>query len=255
MLPVSGVRLAVREPTGDDELFVLEASSPATGVMLVLVERVVTTEGGDPVAWGGLPACDLDAVALAIRRRWLGELVSTDARCPSPECCERIDVSFTVSDYLAHHRPRTPRNVVADADAGWYNLAGAPVRFRIPTIADLVDAQAGPEPGDALAGRCIDPPGVPASVARRVSRALSALAPRLDDHIGGRCPMCGHEVAMRFDPIGYTLAELRHAFAGLHWETHTIASAYGWPEAAILALPRSRRRRYATIISEERSVA
>ena len=57
---------------------------------------------------------------------------------------------------------------------------------------------------------------------------------------------------MRFDPLGYTLAELRNVFSGIYLETHALAAAYGWPEDAILALPRSRRRRYASIIGERR---
>jgi hypothetical protein len=60
---------------------------------------------------------------------------------------------------------------------------------------------------------------------------------------------------MRFDPLGYTLGELRNVFSGIHYETHALASAYGWPEDAILALPRGRRRRYASIVTDERSVA
>ena len=57
---------------------------------------------------------------------------------------------------------------------------------------------------------------------------------------------------MRFDPLGYTLAELRQAFAGIHLEIHALAAAYGWAEDVILALPRSRRRRYASMIADER---
>ena len=59
---------------------------------------------------------------------------------------------------------------------------------------------------------------------------------------------------MRFDPLVYTLTELRNAFSGIHLETHALATAYGWPEEAILALPRGRRRRYASIIADERPV-
>ena len=36
---------------------------------------------------------------------------------------------------------------------------------------------------------------------------------------------------------------------------HVLAAAYGWPEDAILALPRSRRRRYASAIADRRWVA
>jgi hypothetical protein len=57
---------------------------------------------------------------------------------------------------------------------------------------------------------------------------------------------------MRFDPLTYTLTELRNAFSGIHLESHALAAAYGWPEEAILALPRTRRRHYASIIVDGR---
>jgi hypothetical protein len=57
---------------------------------------------------------------------------------------------------------------------------------------------------------------------------------------------------MRFDPVVYTLTELRQAFSSIHLEAHALAAVYGWPETAILALPRSRRRRYASMIADER---
>jgi hypothetical protein len=101
----------------------------------------------------------------------------------------------------------------------------------------------------------VDPPELSRALARRLDRALTALAPSLDGLVGGNCPACGHEVALRFDPLAYTLAELRHAFSAIHLETHSLASAYGWPEETILALPRDRRRRYAAFVVGERRVA
>jgi hypothetical protein len=154
-----------------------------------------------------------------------------------------------VADYLARHRPRRPRGVTEPAGDGWLTLAGADVRFRVPTVADLLGGTSSDHSGDTLTRDCVEPAALPRALARRVDRALSAIAPRLDDLVGGVCPACGLEVAMRFDPLAYTVAELRNAFAAIHWETHALASAYGWPEEAILALPRSRRRRYASIIT------
>lgn len=254
MLPVSRLALAVREPTGEDELFVVETAAPPLPALLGLARRVVTTEAGDPVPWHDLPATDLAAVALVIRRAWIGSTVRTDTPCPAPGCGERIDVSFTIGDYVEHHRPRRARGA-QEAGDGWWTLTGTEVRFRIPTVGDVNEAPGGDTAG-VLAERCVEAAGgLSGALARRLDRALSALAPSLDDFLGGTCPECGREVALRFDPIGYTLAELRHTFAGIHAETHALASAYAWPEAAILALPRSRRRRYASLIAEERSVA
>jgi hypothetical protein len=255
LLPVSGTVLAVREPTGVDELYVLETTLAPAPALLGLAGRVATTSTGGAIDWADLPVTDLAATALLIRRAWMGDAIRTDTRCPDPGCRERIDVSFGIADYLGHHRPRRPRGVTAAPDPGWFTLAGSAVRFRVPTVADLLTAQPDGQVADTLASRCIDAEQISRSLARRLDRALSAVAPSLSDRVGGICPACGREVAMRFDPIAYTLADLRNAFAGIHVETHALASAYGWPEDAILALPRGRRQLYASIIADERSVA
>jgi hypothetical protein len=254
LLPASGLALAVREPTGEDELYVVETALAPVPAVLELARRVAGAVTGEPLDWTSLPATDLDAVALVIRRAWISELIRTVVRCIGPDCQERIDVSFRIADYLQHHRPRRPRGVTEAPGDGWFTLAGATVRFRLPTVADLLAAASGDRPADELSARCIDAPELPRALARRLDRALSSLAPSLDDLVGGSCPACGREVTMRFDPLAYTLAELRNAFSGIYLETHALAAAYGWPEEVILALPRSRRRRYASIIAGERAV-
>ena len=255
MLLVSGVQLAVREPTGEDELYVVETGMTPLTALLELVGRVATAADGEPVNWAAMPATDLEAAALIIRQRWIGDVIRADIRCPDLGCRERIDVSFGIDDYLGHHRPRRPRSVSEAPATGWFTLTGAAVRFRIPTIADRLVAAGASHPADTLCERCVEAPEMSRALARRLDRALSALAPSLNDLIGGNCPGCGQDMMMRFDPLGYTLAELRNAFSGIHLETHALASEYGWPEEAILALPRSRRRRYASIIADERAVA
>ena len=252
MLPVSGVALVVREPTGEDEIYVLENTLAPVPAILELAQRVAGTVTGTPLKWASLPATDLDAAALMIRRSWIGEVIRTDAKCPGPGCRERIDVSFGIGDYLHHHRPRRPRSVIEAAGEGWLTLTGTSVRFRVPTVADLLAAVSCAQPAAELSGRCVDAPELSRALARRLDRALSALAPSLDDLLGGSCPACGYKVTMRFDPLAYTLAELRQAFSGIHLEAHALAAAYGWPETVILALPRSRRRRYASMIADER---
>jgi hypothetical protein len=251
LLPVSGVAFSVREPTGEDEIYVLETTLAPLPAMLELASRVAGTDAGDPIDWASLPVTDIGAAALLIRQSWIGDMIRTDANCPGSSCRERIDVSFGVVDYLEHHRPRQPRSVTGAAEAGWFTLAGTTVRLRLPTAADLLAVSSG-HPAKELSGRCIDAAEVSPALARRLDRALSALAPNLDDLVGGSCPGCGHQVLMRFDPLAYTLAELRQAFSGIHREAHELAAAYSWPEEAILALPRSRRQRYATLIADER---
>jgi hypothetical protein len=255
VVPVGGLIFEVREPIGEDELFLLETSLPPVEAIVDLAGRVTIHPGGASPDWGTLPAVDLGRVALAIRQSWVGDLVVSEGVCPKHGCGERFDVSFGIATYLSHHRPRRPRSVSTMGEDGWYRLVGTAVRFRVPTVEDLLAAAADEQPALALASRCVDPPGVPSAVARRVDRALAALAPSLDGFVGGGCPSCGAELILRFDPLAYPLAELRDAFAGIYRETHALASSYGWPEETILRLPRSRRVRYAAMILEERSLA
>ncbi len=255
MLPVSGIELVVREPTGHDELDVMERALAPVPALLGFAGRVAVTVTGDQVDWPGLPVTDLAAAALIIRRSLLGDMIATDTRCQAQGCGERIDVGFRIGDYLGHHRPRRARGVIGAPEAGWFTLTGTDVRFRIPSVGDLLAAQSQAAPAQALASRCISPPVISRALARRLDRALSALAPSLDDLIGGSCPACGRDVALRFDPVSYALADFRAAFSGIHLEIHAIAAAYGWPEEAILALPRSRRRHYSSIIAGERLAA
>jgi hypothetical protein len=282
VLPVSGLSLRVREATGADEMVVLEPTRPPVATVLTLAGRLLTDQGGGTPAWDELPAADVGAIALTIRQAWLGELISTDTRCPNPGCLERMDIAFEIPAYLAHHRRRTYRGVRPGRDAGWFELGDTPVSFRLPTIGDLravttpVGAEQAVHPEEAvhpeqavhpeeavhpehaersLTARCVRPATVTAAVARRVSRAMTALAPPVGGTVTVRCPACGGTAQPWFDPVSYALAELRDAAAGLYEEVHLLASAFHWPEEAILALPRSRRAKYAVLIRRDRAAA
>lgn len=254
MLPVSGVEIAIDEPCGHDELFLLETAPEPTRALVALSERVVHEVGGEVANVAALPAVDLAALALLIRQAWLGDLISAGAICAADGCGVAIDVSFGIDAFLEHHRPRRARAAEPAGD-GWYRLAGTEARFRIPTVGDVGAACTSADPSTALAAACIDAPAIPRGLARRLDRALSALAPRLQATVGGNCPACGTQVALRFDPVAYSVGELRFAFASLHAETSALAQAFGWSEEAILALPRNRRRRYASLIASERAAA
>jgi hypothetical protein len=254
LLPVSGVEIVIDEPCGHDELFLLETASEPVRALVAFSGRVVHLAGGEGTDVATLPAVDLGALALLIRRAWLGDLISSGATCAADGCGEAIDVSFGIGAFLQHHRPRRARGV-APAGDGWYCLAGTEARFRIPTVADVCTARASADPSTALAAACIDAAAIPRGLARRLDRALSAVAPRLEATVGGNCPACGAQVALAFDPVAYSIDELRYAFASLHAETSVLAQAFGWSEEAILALPRSRRRRYASLIASDRAAA
>jgi len=233
-LPADRRAVVVREPAGNDELVALEGAGAPLDTALALAASLV--DGVDD--WLELPAVDLAAALLLVRCAWVGRWIRTEADCPDPGCRERVDIEFEVAAYLAHRRSRRPRGVV-DRGGDGYELGG--VRFRVPTVRDLID-------GDLE--RCIEQP-VSAALARRVERALESLAPPLAGSLAGTCPACGATVELWFEPIDYVLAELRDASAGLLRDVHELASAYHWPEPAILGLDRRRRQDYVELVRGE----
>jgi hypothetical protein len=258
---------ALREPTGEDELFVLEHRGHPAATVLGLAFRLWSpppvsdgepaTTAADlpeaPAACQRLPAVCTGTIALQLRRDWLGDLVRTDAACAARRCGKQVDVAFSIGDYLDHHRPRAFRGVTYEpGGTGWLVLSGTEVRFRIPTIGDLVAALATADPEETLAQRCVRPDQVPAALAHRIDRALAALAPSLASDVTGSCPECGQQVSLRFDPVSYALAELRDAAAGVYEQVWLLASAFGWRETEILRLPRRRRAIYTELAERDR---
>lgn len=259
-LPVGRLAVRLREPTGADQLLLigpddaaLDTMAAPVEAMLALVERIVVDPGGGNIPWLTLPAVDLAAAALMIRRGWLGDRVAAETICPRPGCREPIDVAFRLSDYLEHHRPRRFRGL-QDAGGGWMTLTGGDVSFRIPTIGDAFTATRERHSTMWMFAQCIRPSDPPAAVRRRVDRALNAIAPRLEDYVAGQCPACRGSVEMFFDPVSYVWAELRDASAELDTEVHELAMAYHWSEASIMGLDRRRRHAYATMVRGEHAL-
>jgi hypothetical protein len=81
----------------------------------------------------------------------------------------------------------------------------------------------------------------------RIEAALDAVAPDIGDRVATTCPTCGATTEAAIDPLVFALPRPDEILR----ETHLIARAYHWDEAAIHALPASRRHAYAQIIAAE----
>jgi hypothetical protein len=247
-LPVDGRAVRLRPLDGAAELLAAEArDDPARAALrlLSLVAEPVDGSAGDaPETWAELSVTDFEALLLALRRELFGAWVRSDFTCPAPACGERVEMEFSLTDYLAAVRPRRPRGVVADAARpGWWRTGD--IAFRLPSAEDQIAAQASPDGAALLAGRCLDPPAAPASLRARAERAMAAMAPEVSGPIGGQCPGCGAPLSALFHAPSFVMGELRRAVGLLTEEVDLIACAYHWSEAAILALPRARRQAYA----------
>jgi hypothetical protein len=254
-LPVSRRQVSVRPPGGAEDLLLVEAPALDTALAVELATRLGPSADDAPLDWWTLPSADLDAWLLALRRLVLGDLLRSSTRCPAPDCDQPIDIAFHVGDYLAHHRPRRPRGLAAP-EAGWLALGDdAATHFRIPTVADQHAAATAARPRALLGSRCLRRAAgaaTPPRIRRRIERALDKLAPCLADDLAGVCPECGAEVTVAFDPVTYVLRELRDQGAWIYHDVHLLASAYGWREPDVLALPAARRARYAELALAER---
>ena len=254
-LPVAGQTLVLNAPSGADEMLALETPGGPLEAALALLDRLasfVDQDARDPRC-GGLAVTDFEWTLLALRRALFGDTVRSDFTCTAAGCGERVEMEFSLADYVTDVRPRRPAVVSADhRRQGWFRVPDA--AFRLPTVEDQIAARqaealeqgpAGVAGAGLLAARCIEAQSLSRTVLGRVERAMASMAPELSRPLDGQCPACGARLGVMFDVSSFVLAEMRRAFAATVAEVDLIASAYHWSEAEILALSRSRRQSYA----------
>jgi len=263
-LPVSGLDVLFRQTTGAEDILLAEETVLGTRLALTLADALSRLPDGTTVPWDSLPVTDLDAALLAIRRSIIGEHVKSSVACaavrqpsrPSGEsraaCDARIDIAFHIGDYLSHHAPSVPTAASLAEEPGWFRLDGTSVTYRLVSCADQIAISGRPDAERELARRCIRPETVARPVRRKVEAAMEKLAPSLFGDLKGNCPECGALIRVSFDPQRYVLGELRERAMFVYEEVHLLASHYRWSEREILALPGSRRARYAEFANQPR---
>jgi len=267
-LPVSGREVQLRQPTGADDLVLLEARASDTELALVLVERLVRASDGAPLDGGALSVCDLEVLVLRLREALVGERIWADVVCRGEECGQRIDLSFRITEYLAHRiaragvaRVRGWRVSSAD-DPGWFCVVPAaeappskppPAQFRLITARDQLIAARQANGAQILAERCIRPAGLPPRQTRAVEAAMETMAPSLSGELAGICPKCSARVSAYFDVRHFCLRELRERAAFVYEDIDVLARQYHWSEREIVALSQTRRVSYAALARQHGS--
>jgi hypothetical protein len=260
MLPVSGRTVAVRQPTGAEDVLLAEQSVEDPALALVLAERL--GQADPPVDWAALPVHDVDTLIVRLRQAVVGNRVIAEIACTSPSCGERVDLSFGIDAYLAHQRPRQGQvkrrhwqaERAADA-ADWYVLRArdaGDVRFRLPTLADQIAVYEQPDAAAILAARCISPGGLPARQRACAEAAMAVFAPPLAGPLQGRCPHCATPIVARFEARLYCLQELRDRARFVYDDIDALAERYHWSERAILTLSHTRRTNYVERVRQAR---
>jgi hypothetical protein len=243
----------VRPLTGDDEMLLDEiAGGPAARATALLAATVVMIGALSPVGHEevrGLTIGDRERLLLALHAASFGGDADSVVACGG--CGETVELPLDLDAMLG-----AP---IAPPSAPEHSLAvrNAPMRFRLPTGADQERAAAGvladpQRAADALRRACIlsvadGPAQLPAAIDDALEAAVRRLDPWCETMIAVECPNCGGSVRGTLDAM--TLLDGRLGPAGaILADIDRLARAYHWSEAATLALPTARRRRYLALL-------
>ena len=230
-----------------------EQGSDQPPVVQALVLLAAAQPDSAPAALRALPIGRRDSALLALRESLFAGRV--DALTACPRCAAPLDLIFDVADIRLPVPATLPEPVTVAV--GPYRVTA-----RLPDSNDLA-AAAGASSTEAaralLLARCVvraqhdgvdlPPADLPAQVAAALEAALAAADPQADVQLDLTCAACDHHWQAAFDIGRFLWAEI-HAWAGrLLRDVHTLASAYGWSEPAILALSPRRRQHYLELVS------
>jgi len=248
-LPVSGAEVIVVPATGYSDVVAAEAGLGLAGAVAVCQSRI-TGPGPGPVEAMGLPVTDIDYLVVQLRLASLGGSFVGEGICQA--CSARVDVSFEAASYLEHCRPRRSA-ACREAEPGWWQLKRYELSFRVPTAADVLECEPYADARKRLLDRCLRGPRSRAGEVA-AERAMATVAPTLTSEVGGRCPECGAAVSLQFDARSFCLSELRAGATSVLADVVTLAGAFHWPEADILALPTRRRQVYVEAVTVSASL-
>lgn len=253
-------RKAVFKPiNGKTELALIELEqdvdtlSYVSSVLLLVLERIGSHAIDDDCV-NSLCMADRQFLMLRLASRLSGEQVWLKATCG--KCKSPFDVELRRCELPVKEASKEFPSVKLKLQAG-------EVEVRVPTALDqarimnMTDAEAirellkrcvtnvnGIFPDDALIR------GLSTDDITTIDQALDELSPAICNELLVTCPECNREQSAPLNH--YNLDGIsRGAFYN---EVHTLAMHYHWGEEEILNMPRTRRRRYLTLIDRSRSM-
>jgi hypothetical protein len=212
---------------------------------------------------GRLSLAERDARLLELRQMIFGPQMDSLAACPA--CGARLEARLSAQDL---------RSGLVHPEAADYTVSasGYQVRFRLPNSLDLLAILPGGDPEamrSMLLEHClvsvekmaeapeaahnetlpaVRPEAVPPAVLAAVAERLETLGDQADIRLSLTCAACGHTWQASLDFPTFFWTEISAWARRLLVEIHTLATAYGWREADILALSPNRRQFYLELI-------
>ena len=168
-------------------------------------------------------------------------------RCPQPDA-PYVDTSVSCPECQELLEVRLDLALLAQTleDAPPTRLSVHDLVVRAPTTRDLLAALSTSDPVASLRHACIESPtgAVPDGLETDVNEAAELLAGGAALTVNVICPQCAHELRADLDVVALLAEQVSEEAHRLLADVAELATAYGWSESAILALPDARRATY-----------
>jgi hypothetical protein len=215
----------VRELTGADEEVLSERAAGGARLVTGFLARVIAKIEGlerpvDEDLVADMLIGDRDYLLLRLRQMDVGDHVHQVMRCPSTACGKKVDVDFLVSEIAVERASAVLPSYRVQLGEG---AAAETVLVRLPTGRDqeAIASLAGTNPAAAntrLFSRVVLRRGdsgpldeeaaraLPLKQRQQLAAFLERTAPGPDLRIDVQCPLCGADMAYRFDLHGFFLS-------------------------------------------------
>lgn len=195
-----------------------------------------------------------DARLMKVWERTFGPELASYAECP--QCREQLEFTLNTTQLYADLPVW-----VAGATYQWMDDRYV-VEFRLPNsrdLAALVGCAQLEHARQTLVNRCIvaalqrgepiAPSALPDPIIGDIAARMTKYDPLAEVMLDLTCPACETGWQALFDISAFLWSELAVTAKRLLREIHTLARAYGWREADILALSATRRQCYLELVS------
>jgi hypothetical protein len=207
-------------------------------------------EMSDEALWQ-LSIGERNARLLTLREWMLGSRFTGTATCP--RCGQRLELDFDAVDIRSQ-----PSNITRELST---RIDDYQIRFHLPTSQDLLtvaDESNAELARQSLLENCItsvETSGeqttermLPAPVVDAIAEQMALLDPQANVELALTCPNCNYTWQALFDIVTYFWSEINAWAIRILRDVHTLAQAYGWREADILALSPQRRQIYLNLV-------
>ena len=188
---------------------------------------------------------DRDRIFIEVYANTFGPKIETSVACSS--CTTKFDISFPLDELVSQMEDGIEIDSEMMSNPFPFKTPEG-FRFRLPTGEDEL-AVMGMNPGKAeseLLKRCI--PEENGNIdTESLQKEMKIVAPLADIELNAQCPECSMSQLLHFNIQQYFLSSLIQEKDQLVREVHLLARFYGWGLNEILDLPRSMRRKYVSL--------